>query len=295
MPKKAGSSKIHPKLPEEVRSLIIRKICHLRQEQERRWEDVTRAAYSKMREEMLVNIKARKWGEATITIPVSVYREIVANAITMTKKWPGIVWEAITSTLEKAQVAPVDSHDLDAIVDEHAWHIEQHPFTLGYIDSNRFKEIAHRGLSSYRQGDSSFDRALSREAVKGQCGVINTARQEREGIAIAIAEYVIVQRQNASSAASNRYNSNTEKREALKLKTRARHEDWQKAYRNLKEIHPDRVDSWISRKIAKMDIALGCNAETIRKNMKVRSVGNNGDHSHRQLFELRPPFLSEKL
>ena len=46
------------------------------------------------------------------------------------------------------------------------------------------------------------------------------------------------------------------------------HASWQKKYRELKRSKPGKTDTWYAQQIAKMDIAQGRDAETIRKNMK---------------------------
>jgi hypothetical protein len=45
-------------------------------------------------------------------------------------------------------------------------------------------------------------------------------------------------------------------------------EAWRKAYRDLKKQRRNMTCVWYSRRIEKMDIANGRNAETIRKHMK---------------------------
>ena len=66
----------------------------------------------------------------------------------------------------------------------------------------------------------------------------------------------------------NLFSSRNVKREARKLDTQARHNAWRKEYRKLKKSNPDMSDVWCSRQIAKMGIAKGCSAETIRKIIK---------------------------
>lgn len=73
---------------------------------------------------------------------------------------------------------------------------------------------------------------------------------------------------DASSTADNRYTPSHVKREARKLDTQSMYDGWRKVYSNLKKNHPNMSDVWCSRKIAKMDISNGRNAETIRKQMK---------------------------
>lgn len=73
---------------------------------------------------------------------------------------------------------------------------------------------------------------------------------------------------DAATTSDNRYTPSNIKREARKLDTQAMYESWRKAYRKLRKKRPNMSDVWCSRKIAKMDIAKGRNAETIRKKMK---------------------------
>lgn len=70
------------------------------------------------------------------------------------------------------------------------------------------------------------------------------------------------------SESAGRYQSSTARRDARKLDTQAMYESWGKAYREHKKTHPNMSDVWYSRQIAKMDIAKGRNAGTIKKNMK---------------------------
>ena len=67
--------------------------------------------------------------------------------------------------------------------------------------------------------------------------------------------------------AANLYPPSTVRRVARKLDTQVMYESWKKAYRKLKRDKPGNTDVWYSLQIAKMDIANGRDAETIRKNM----------------------------
>jgi hypothetical protein len=58
------------------------------------------------------------------------------------------------------------------------------------------------------------------------------------------------------------------RQEVRKLNTQERYRDWQRAYRSLKQLHPNRTDIWFSKKIAEMDVAKDASPETIRKHMK---------------------------
>lgn len=74
---------------------------------------------------------------------------------------------------------------------------------------------------------------------------------------------------DSATTADNRYTPSNARREARKLDTQDMHESWRKAYRELKKEKPDKFDTWYSVQIAKMDIAQGRDAETIRKRMKL--------------------------
>ena len=58
------------------------------------------------------------------------------------------------------------------------------------------------------------------------------------------------------------------RREVRMMDTHAMRESWKKQYRALKKSRPNMSDVWYSQQIAKMEIAKGRNAETIRKHMK---------------------------
>lgn len=73
---------------------------------------------------------------------------------------------------------------------------------------------------------------------------------------------------DAATTADERYTPTIVKQEARKLKTKAMYADWQKACRTLQRNKPGMGDVWYSQQIAKMDIAQGRDAGTIRKHMK---------------------------
>lgn len=64
------------------------------------------------------------------------------------------------------------------------------------------------------------------------------------------------------------YISDTSKREASKLATRAMYRDWHDEFLLLQGKHPSKSDAWYSLQIAKLSIAQGRDSETIRHNMK---------------------------
>jgi hypothetical protein len=78
---------------------------------------------------------------------------------------------------------------------------------------------------------------------------------------------VIRQRTDQATPQNDRYTPNNARREVRKLNTRGMHDSWQKEYRKLKKSRSGMSDVWYSQQIAKMAIARGRSAETIRKQM----------------------------
>ena len=64
------------------------------------------------------------------------------------------------------------------------------------------------------------------------------------------------------------YVASTDKREAGKLATQAKYQDWQDEYISLQVKHPTKSKSWYSLQIAKLPMAQGADSETIRKHLK---------------------------
>lgn len=197
MSKKSGNGNSGPVLPEEVHSLITRKLRYRQREQQKQWTSASQAAYSKLHEEMLANIHIGNYRNALTSVPLAIYKEIVANATAMTEEWPGIVWGVIESILSTAQVVSPDVSAINRIVDEFAWATGVDPFTLNYVDPERFEGIVRRGASRYginRQDDLAFfNSQMGLAAAAAQSGILNTARQAREGVGIAIDLYVLAQ------------------------------------------------------------------------------------------------------
>ena len=70
------------------------------------------------------------------------------------------------------------------------------------------------------------------------------------------------------SVTPKEYKPSVVKRETRKLETEAMYADWQKAYRQLLKARPGNSDVWYSLQLAKKPIAVGRNANTIRRHMK---------------------------
>lgn len=271
-----NNSKDRPTLSEDLRSLIIRKLRHQRRELQRRLAGATREAYSTLGDEISTHVRAREPGQALVSAPLAAYKEIVATATAATRDWPVIVWETTASLLEKGQAAPGDGQELNTIVDEFTWSAEQEPFTLEYIESERFRESVYRMAERYgRARDdriTEIDRQLDLAAAAARAGIVKTASQAREGIGIRIEEYLLAQGQRGPTATpaetSEYHQPSTARREVRKQGTQAMYKEWHRAYRVLKREHPNMSDVWYAERIARMDIAKGRNSDTIRKRMK---------------------------
>jgi hypothetical protein len=73
---------------------------------------------------------------------------------------------------------------------------------------------------------------------------------------------------DSSTSVDPRHTPRSARRENRKLETRARHQGWRKAYRELRKRRPDMSDVWYSQQLAKQDVAAGASAETIRKQIR---------------------------
>jgi hypothetical protein len=73
---------------------------------------------------------------------------------------------------------------------------------------------------------------------------------------------------SVSKKVGKRYVPSTQGRDVAKQEIQKRNALWHGEYERLKALHPGKTDVWISQKIAKMPIADGKKAGTIRNNMK---------------------------
>lgn len=73
---------------------------------------------------------------------------------------------------------------------------------------------------------------------------------------------------DSATTADKRYTPGNAKREARKLDTQATYKDWQKAYRDLTKKRPNMPETWYANQIAKLPVAKGRSAGTIKKNMQ---------------------------
>ena len=70
-----------------------------------------------------------------------------------------------------------------------------------------------------------------------------------------------------ANPAGKPYTPNTDQRESRKLTTQAMYQEWQDAYDSLCHEHPGKSKKWYSLKLARMPVARGRDAETIRKHL----------------------------
>lgn len=253
-------------LQEAVIRLIERKLRYQSDELGKLWTDTVQCAYKRLSREISASVTPYGVGPALISASLKVYDEFAAYATKTTYEWPETLWKTIIGTLEAKNVAILDSSTLQAMVDKHCWGFNDEPFTLTYVNAERFMGVVHSYASRYgnaRDKLDEFDRQLRFAASAVRCGTINRARHAREKLQIAIDEYVLTQRSKNESKLPP-----PSRREVRKHHTNATHKAWQQEYRRLKKKHPAKSDTWCANQIAKMDIAQGRNAETIRKCVK---------------------------
>jgi hypothetical protein len=106
------------------------------------------------------------------------------------------------------------------------------------------------------------------QAVVGQNKVDLTDLVVFEDGKYSVQQGMIQRLVDSSNTADERYTPSDIRRENRKLETKALHDSWKAQCKILSKKHSDMSDSWIAAKIAKMDIAMGRDKETIRKNMK---------------------------
>ena len=73
---------------------------------------------------------------------------------------------------------------------------------------------------------------------------------------------------DSSTSADKHYTPSIARQEARKLETQAMYQSWRKEYRKLRKKRRNMSDVWYSQQIAKIDIAKGRDASTIKKHMK---------------------------
>ncbi len=280
MAKITGRNDSDQGLSSDVRNLILRKLRHLQKNKERLLAKETNP-YITLKNEILSNLNNHKKALNDNAAPLEAYREICAHAMTVTKEWPEIVWKTIKPILDSTSPLPADSLEINSIIDQFVWHISQEPFTFDYIDPSRFKEILYQQASPYGQiskaAMDTVDRQLNHAAAIAQADISNEARYSREGISIAIDEYLLAQEQCKQhppskaiplTSADTRSTKNTARLEVRRLNTQSMYNSWQKEYRKLMKARPNKSKSWCSVQIAKMDISNGRDSETIRRNLK---------------------------
>ena len=78
----------------------------------------------------------------------------------------------------------------------------------------------------------------------------------------------VLQMVDVSNTADPLYTPSAAKRESRKLDTQALYASWQKEYRSLRKKNTNKSDVWFSQQIARLPIAKGRSAYTIKKHMK---------------------------
>ena len=112
-------------------------------------------------------------------------------------------------------------------------------------------------------GQAAVELAKQPKPVENGAADSNVSRPNSPGMTAPVPQPV-----NAETPGDNRYKPNNARREARKINTQGMYKSWRRAYLALKKKRPEESDVWYSRQIARLEIAKGARAETIRKHMK---------------------------
>lgn len=155
---------------------------------------------------------------------------------------------------------------------------EEKFFKIDYVD---LKKMEAQGLEAVKQLalKKSFDEPSNMERLLSTIWMpadqvylfVTNALNIRFNEKISVDANLIKQLIEMSSTSDPRYTPSKVKQAARKLDTQAMYEKWKQAYRKYKRKKPGKSDTWYSQQIAKMDIAQGRDAETIRKQMKLKN------------------------
>jgi hypothetical protein len=133
---------------------------------------------------------------------------------------------------------------------------DQHQLEIGVVAGSKRRQMLCLLIDNELALVAGSNRIQMAEAV-----------QFRDG-RFALDADLIQQLVDTSTTLDPHYTPSIARREARKQKTKAKYERWRKEYRALKKRRPKMSDVWYSEQIAKMDIAQGRSAGTIKKNMK---------------------------
>lgn len=129
-----------------------------------------------------------------------------------------------------------------AFVQDYVLHLE------GQLD----RVVGQAAVELAKQPKSTQSGAADRNSSQSAPGMRTPVSQHAEGV----------------TSGDNRYKPSKARREARKLNTQDKYKSWQREYHAWKKKRPEMSDVWYSQQIAKLDIAKGSSAETIRKHMK---------------------------
>lgn len=185
-------------LHSEVSKLIERKLKLLRRKQTARLIGVQNKTSAQIDKSVKRGLASRKAIGALYMGALPAYKEIVAVATAVTNEWPVLTWEAIESILIKGRVGLVHNRVILDIVDKHAWAIGQRPWTMNWINSERFCDSVMRQLSRFGIHDAvalaAFETRLTFEHGLAEVGIINLGNEAISSVHIAVDEHVLAAR-----------------------------------------------------------------------------------------------------
>lgn len=191
-------------LPKSVQNLIARALKQARRQKNIDLGGIVSRTYDELNQNIQNILQALGIaGSANVTkerlvgsfVPVAEkgYRELAKAMEEETKAWPLMVWQQVKAVLDETKVAATES-DLNAIVDEYSWAIGKDPFTMAYVEPERYKDIFYRLIDRYGvRGAASevFEYKLQLDAAAAKAGLMNWSRFARENAGIEIDKYVL--------------------------------------------------------------------------------------------------------
>ena len=115
---------------------------------------------------------------------------------------------------------------------------------------------------------------LALQVVKGLKLIAGSSSAEMiDLVAFDTKKYVIdatsvMQMVDTATTSDPLYTPTSARRESRKIETQAMYASWQKEYRSLRKKNTNKSDVWYSQQIARLPIAKGRSADTIKKHMK---------------------------
>lgn len=187
---------VHKVLELPSYDLIKRKLSHLKQQQVSQWLGNRQRFHQQMQEQVITSFNAGKFSDAFRAPSLYYYDELSKSARDITQSWPGILWQNMRPILDHVSLEQGHMGDVQALLDSFSWSIRgPEPFTLGYIDQEKFLTSISDLARSYNcpslQDDKRFMKVLQLKSALTETGIKNWARTSRVGVGLEVEEYFL--------------------------------------------------------------------------------------------------------